>query len=115
MKSFDHLAWLCSWLAPASWTAVVAAILLNVSAAKLGQPPNALQAGLPIIALAFGSLGLVSGALLGYHVLKSRLFSAAERKMLTRHLWFGLGYAHWRRLMRSHLGGGHRAPEVPRQ
>ena len=102
MKPFDRLAWLCIWVAPVSWAATVAAILVDASTSGRAQPPHSFQTALPAIALAFGSLGLVGSALLGYHVVKSRLFSAAERRSLMRDLWFGMGYARWRRVMRGH-------------
>jgi len=102
MTNFDRMAWYCSWLAPAGWIAALLAFLLTLAVGRQALANTVVQASLPLLALAGAGLGLAAHTILGYHVLKSRVFSSEERQALWRNYLVGLGYQRWRNVMRRH-------------
>jgi hypothetical protein len=102
MTTFDRVAWYCSWLAPAGWIIALLAFLLSVGVGRQALLTLAAQDSLPALALLGASVGLVAHTILGYHVLKSPVFSSEERQDLWRNYMVGLGYHRWRRIMRGH-------------
>jgi hypothetical protein len=100
VRGFDRIAWYCSWLAPAGWSAGVLALLFHRMAAD--PEPVGGHSVWPLIGLTGGSLGLLAHTVLGYHILKSRAFTPDEREALWRRYLVGFGYSQWRQFMQRH-------------
>src|SRR5260221_3213524 len=99
MSDFDRLAWVCSWIAPASWLVAAGSFFLSLIAQGQGAAGWGLQSALAAIVFVAAMLGLLTQTVLALHVSRSRRFSSAERNALFRALWLGFGYRLWRHTM----------------
>jgi hypothetical protein len=104
MRAIDRFAWRCSWLAPTCWLATLALFMLSLLPRIGVTMPAQWQEVIPGAAVISAILALAAHTVVGYHILKSRVFSSGERDSLWRSHWFGAAYADWRRAMRGQQG-----------
>jgi hypothetical protein len=69
------------------------------------RAPGALLFGLEIGALIFGATTILTNGILLYRVHKGTGLTRDESRRLGATLWFGFGYAEWRRAIRRNKGG----------
>ena len=106
MTRFDRLAWRCSWVAPAAWTAALALFILAMAATRAEQQGRAdgWRGLVPVGALVAVAAATLAHLIVHHHAVKAGSFpsmGAAERSKLEVALRFRMNYARWRDRMRS--------------
>jgi len=103
MKTFDRLAWRCSWISPVAWLTGFAALFVYMESMRR-QVWQEWQGVAIMVACVSWAVGLLSHSVVQYHAIKAWSFSSLnhrERNRLEVALRFAGGYGSWRDHMRT--------------